>query len=379
MERAKTKRRVLRSQATRLINEANETCLPGSNTSTRDLDIYNDRLKEVQMKLTEVDNELTDMWTDDELEQEFASAYEYNDRLVSCIAMLKGQKYLQQAAPIPQLVLQTESSGTSSTPQGQHSVRVRLPKMELTQFDGRRKNWQAFWTQFERLVHHNSDLQTADKLNYLTSVLTGEAQRAIAGLQLTGDCYQGAIEILKERFGNKEDLMQDHLNSLLDIPSVKTTGDAKGLRRLYDNLQIHIRGLQALHVSSEAYAAILVPNLLRSLPADLVLNYHRTVATSSMQATIARTISGQENLNGNNNASSVSEHVKSLDTLMAFIKVEIVCYEKMMGVRQKSAESETRCSQHIESRATTTTAIVRTLNARFASRKNILCSTAMQM
>lgn len=82
-------------------------------------------------------------------------------------------------------------------------MRVRLLKMELMRFDDSRKTWQTFWLQFKRLVHLNEELQNGDMFNYLISVLSGEARKAVAGLQLRGECYQDAVDLLKLIFVNK--------------------------------------------------------------------------------------------------------------------------------------------------------------------------------
>ena len=46
---------------------------------------------------------------------------------------------------------------------------VRLPKLELKNFDGNILKWQEFWNTFESTVHKNNDLQNVEKFNYLPS------------------------------------------------------------------------------------------------------------------------------------------------------------------------------------------------------------------
>ncbi|KAK8764356.1 hypothetical protein V5799_033035 [Amblyomma americanum] len=112
--------------------------------------------------------------------------------------------------------------GSASTAQ-----RIKLPKLELT-------NWQPFWEQFEVAVHKNTELSNIDRLNYLKTLLTGEAETAIAGLQASGDCYSDTFDILRQRFGNPEALFQDHMQGLIDVRPVLSARNVRALRWLYD-------------------------------------------------------------------------------------------------------------------------------------------------
>ncbi|KAH7975146.1 hypothetical protein HPB49_024412 [Dermacentor silvarum] len=84
-------------------------------------------------------------------------------------------------------------------------------------FDGNRKQWHRFWTQFSTAVHNKEELSTADKFNYLSTLLSEAAASAISGLQATGECFQDAIDVLKKRFGDESIIVQEHLRSLLDL------------------------------------------------------------------------------------------------------------------------------------------------------------------
>lgn len=123
MECAKTKRRVLRSRAIRLILDANEDCQPESNASAMKLDVYMNRLKELQRILAESNDPLNDIWQDEEYETKIISALEYNDQLISCIAKLKGQRHSSKVFPVSH---QRQSVGypSPSTSQEHQPVKV---------------------------------------------------------------------------------------------------------------------------------------------------------------------------------------------------------------------------------------------------------------
>ena len=121
---------------------------------------------------------------------------------------------------------------------------VRLPKLELKKFYGDLLKWQSFWDSFESTIHKNDTLNDIDKLNYLRSLLQGDALRTIAGLELTNSNYDVAIDILKERYGNKEVITQNHYNKLNDLESA--TENIHSLRFVYDTIEQHLRSLEAL-------------------------------------------------------------------------------------------------------------------------------------
>ena len=52
------------------------------------------------------------------------------------------------------------------------------------------------------------------------------------GLPLSESNYQRAVDLLKERFGQKQVLINAHMDALIKIPSA--TNDVKKLRSLYD-------------------------------------------------------------------------------------------------------------------------------------------------
>ena len=67
-----------------------------------------------------------------------------------------------------------------------------------------------FWDSFESAVHKNDKLSPIDKFNYLKGRLVGVAKSAIAGLSLSNENYNVAIGILKERFGDRQEIIDLH-------------------------------------------------------------------------------------------------------------------------------------------------------------------------
>ena len=111
--------------------------------------------------------------------------------------------------------------------------RVKLPKLDLRKFDGEVSTWPTFWDSFESSIHKNPTLAPIDKFNYLNSLLMKPALDAISGLSLSASNYEEAIAILKKRFGHKQQIINRHMDILLNV-SPMTNQDTRKLRELYD-------------------------------------------------------------------------------------------------------------------------------------------------
>ena len=148
-------------------------------------------------------------------------------------------------------------------------TQVKLPKLDLRKFDGDISKWPSFWDAFESSVHSNTKLAPVDKFNYLNSLLVNSASEAISGLSLTAANYDEAVTILKRRFGNKQLIINRHMETLLNISSVKSGLNIQALRQLHDLIESQVRILKSLGVSSSSYGSLLSSVVMSKLPQDL--------------------------------------------------------------------------------------------------------------
>ena len=121
---------------------------------------------------------------------------------------------------------------------------VKLPKLEIVVFSGDKLKWTEFWDAFENAVHNNARVSNIEKFNYLRSKLNGEAKRAIQGLTLSKENYVIAIGILKERFGNQQEVIDLHYNKMINL--TPATNRTSSLRSLLDSMEKHLRSLQVM-------------------------------------------------------------------------------------------------------------------------------------
>ena len=107
--------------------------------------------------------------------------------------------------------------------------------------------------------------------------MEGTAAAAIRGLPLTANNYEAAKNILKKQFGQPQIIINAHMESLVKIAAVTSDSNLKCLRELYDQVEAHVRALQALEVESGSYGKLLVPLLMEKLPTNLRLIISRCI------------------------------------------------------------------------------------------------------
>ena len=142
------------------------------------------------------------------------------------------------------------ADSSASTPR---KTQVKLPKLELKKFDGDHSKWISFWDTFEASVHKNESLSAIDKFNYLISRLERSAAEAISGLTLTASNYDEAIEILKGRFGNKQQIINRHMEILLNLDTVTSHLNMRSLPKFHDTVESNVRSLKSLGVPRETW------------------------------------------------------------------------------------------------------------------------------
>ncbi|KRX34809.1 hypothetical protein T05_137, partial [Trichinella murrelli] len=192
---------------------------------------------------------------------------------------------------------------------------VRLPKLEIRKYNGDPHDWQRFHEEFSNSIHTNKNLSTIEKFSYLRSLLIGNAAAAIEGLPLNVANYDAAMTILSDSFGRKEIIIEEHMKELQNLPTVTSQWDTNRLSQLANQLEVHVRGLEALQTPAEAYQAFLMPMILPRLPRELAVEWKRRR----------------------------SERRDNVQELLAFLKAEILIRE-----RHGSLDSSTKNGSEIK-------------------------------
>ena len=202
---------------------------------------------------------------EDKIEEEITQTLEYTDDLMG--QKNKIAKFLRDVKAQVKQEQEERRSASSKFTSKKEAIHVKLPKITLKSFSGNPIEWLSFWDSFQVPVDKNSDVSGVDKMNYLSRLLKGEAARVIQGLPLSESNYKRAVDLLKERFGQKQVLINAHMDALLKIPAA--TNDVKRLRSLYDACEGYVHGLESLDVYPESYGDLLIPIVMKKLPEEV--------------------------------------------------------------------------------------------------------------
>ncbi|XP_003370011.1 Pao retrotransposon peptidase superfamily [Trichinella spiralis] len=85
--------------------------------------------------------------------------------------------------------------------EGKEPCNLRIPKWQLTPFDGDIMQFGAFWDQFQASVHSRTDLNDIEKFICLRSNLKGPALDVISGFSITATNYPEAVKTALRAMG----------------------------------------------------------------------------------------------------------------------------------------------------------------------------------
>ncbi|CAG7820849.1 unnamed protein product, partial [Allacma fusca] len=124
-------------------------------------------------------------------------------------------------------------------------LNVKLPKFDIPTFSGNILDWTLFCDLFSSSVHNNAALGEAQKLQYLKSLVRGDAEQLLASYQISDANYKEAWGTLKKRYQNTRELIRSQLIRFIEMPTLRMES-AVDLRKLVDTASSVARALRAL-------------------------------------------------------------------------------------------------------------------------------------
>ena len=104
---------------------------------------------------------------------------------------------------------------------------VKLPKIEVSTFDGNAPEWNLFWELFEVSVHSKTHISDAERFAYLRQAIKGSpARHVVEGLAHSASNYLNAVERLQKRYDKPRQTHKAQVKAILDDARVRD-GHAK--------------------------------------------------------------------------------------------------------------------------------------------------------
>ena len=222
---------------------------------TTKFELLNDRMK----KITTLNEEILGYLDDtEEIEREVTVSTDFE---------LEMRKEFLKIKRILKNDIDSRSEISVTTNASTHTG-VKLPKLTIKRFSGDPLEWKTFVDSFNCSIH-TSDLPEVQKMTHLINLLEGQALDAVKGLSLTERNYQTALEILEERFGDKQYLISAHMNKLLTLEKIKHENDLLAMRNLCDLLKAQVRSLNNLGINAKDYGPLLIPVIITKIPKQI--------------------------------------------------------------------------------------------------------------
>lgn len=247
MKKLKQQRARVKAQLTRMENSLQNV----ENMSAAEAQIRLKNLEQIMQSFNAIQDEIEEKVqpaVENQQDEELLNAEEEAERQLfesRYYAVAALAKQLVDAAQLAQGTHQANQNNLSRETNG-GTRKTKLPEIKLAEFDGEYTKWIVFKNQFEGTIHNNADLTPMQKHQYLIGVLQGEARAVIERFDISGENYASAWQLLKDAYDDRKMLVENHIEALLQMPSISRTDRAESIRKLIWHIQTHISSLQTL-------------------------------------------------------------------------------------------------------------------------------------
>ncbi|XP_073950857.1 uncharacterized protein [Choristoneura fumiferana] len=159
---------------------------------------------------------------------------------------------LSTLTPLPSSESSPQSSSSTSK-----TMQVRLPKITIPVFSGQYSEWISFRDLFVSLIHDNADIDDVQKMHYLKGHLRGEAEQLLRHIPITNSSYQQCWTLLKNRYNNKQYLVNCILNRFFNQRNI-TSESSSAIKELLDVTTETMNALLNLGIDTESWSVIVI-------------------------------------------------------------------------------------------------------------------------
>ncbi|XP_049879678.1 uncharacterized protein LOC126376395 [Pectinophora gossypiella] len=165
---------------------------------------------------------------------------------------------LKDDSRVCMLSAQPSASTSVSTIQNAttQSCEVKLPQIHLPKFSGGYEEWETFHDMFRSLIHNNANLSAVQKLHYLKSCLSGEAEHLLKNLSTTETNYSEAWSQLTRRYSNKRYNANEVMKRLFSQKTLFSESPT-AIKQLLDTTSACLKSLENLKIDTSSWDAII--------------------------------------------------------------------------------------------------------------------------
>lgn len=165
---------------------------------------------------------------------------------------------------------------------------IQLPKVVIPHFSGDYLKWRQFNDLFTEMVD-KQPIPAIQKMWYLKTNLSGEAEHLISQFTLSEENYQAAWKTIQERYNNKRILVANLVDKLLNQPAA--TSSAASIKDLHDTTKECLLALNNLGIVTSSWDAILIQLLFRKIEKNVHLRFMQSLQTPKEVPMVADVLS----------------------------------------------------------------------------------------
>jgi hypothetical protein len=90
----------------------------------------------------------------------------------------------------------------------------------------------------------------------------------VDGIAITAATYEDTKKLLRDRYGDKDRIIQAHLDYLEEVTPIRSAS-AEALNTTYNECNRRIQALRAMGEDVKSYSRVLTPKILRAFPDDI--------------------------------------------------------------------------------------------------------------
>ena len=113
------------------------------------------------------------------------------------------------------------ASGSMSS----HGLSAKLPKLNISHFNGIYEVWPRFWNQFVELIDKTT-MPSVTKFTYLKSFLDPKVKKLVEGLSFTNKGYNRAKSILQDRHRKDAEIIKAYIQTMISVSKPETNAES---------------------------------------------------------------------------------------------------------------------------------------------------------
>jgi hypothetical protein len=238
-------------------------------TTLEDCEYFKDRLRETSDRLTNLDDEIHELFDDSEYDADLQKYEKYIESAKRAILRTSRQMERHLATSTANVTITDTREAAATIAPIVPPATIRLPPIKLEPFSGDKETWARFWEQFKQSIDNDPSLTTINKHIFLRGYLEEETKHFVEGIAVVAETYEETKKILEARYSDKNRIIQAHLDYLEDVTPIKYA-TPEALNSTYIDCNQRIQVLRSLGEDVNGYGRVLAPKVLRDFPDDML-------------------------------------------------------------------------------------------------------------